>query len=178
MAPVPVFFSNQGEGATGGARDMKGNLTCLLAMMLVFASNVPSIHAQEFDLLVLDALSGKPYNDMRVTYFCEGEMWASSREVVTDARGDARVRYDCRGKRIKLDLWIPGGSMWDGKVEECGDLAPQDIEQIVKFGVISNPSAAGGIWCPTKVSKKLKLIPGQVVMFAKKPTWPQRNIAP
>jgi len=48
----------------------------------------------------------------------------------------------------------------------------------MQVGVISKPTADGGIWCPAKVSKKLKPIPGQVIIFVKKPTWWQKHVAP
>ena len=73
---------------------------------------------------------------------------------------------------------LDGKSIWTGKVEECGSLEPQTIEQILDVGVISKPTAAGGIWCPARISEKLKLLPGQVIIFAKKPTWWQKHVAP
>jgi hypothetical protein len=50
--------------------------------------------------------------------------------------------------------------------------------QILNVGVISKPTAADRIWYPAKFSKKLKPISGQVIIFAKKPTWCQKYVAP
>ena len=34
---------------------------------------------------------------------------------------------------------------------------------------------SGGIWCPARVSKTLKSVPGQITVFVKKPTWWQSH---
>ena len=139
--------------------------------------------AQTFKVRVLDALRGSPYNDMPVNSFCfrEGERThTSNRTTLTDSNGVAEILYDCKkGETINLLTGaLDGKSKWTGKVEECGYLDSLTIEQILNVGVVSNPSAPGGIWCPAKISKKMKPIPGQVIIFAKKPTWWQKHVAP
>jgi hypothetical protein len=138
--------------------------------------------AQTFKVRVLGALDGKPYNDIPIIYNCDdqAQFKVTWKRTVTDSNGFAAIPYECReDKRIKIDTFISNGeTIWAGKVEECGWLEPQSIEQIMQVGVISKPTAAGGIWCPTKVSKKLKPIPGQVIIFVKKPTWWQSHVAP
>jgi hypothetical protein len=133
--------------------------------------------AQTFKVRVLDALNGKPYNDIPINYYCDRYV---NTVKVTDSNGFAVIPYECKdGERIKIDTFIANGTtIWAGKVEECGWLEPQSIEQIMQVGVISKPTAAGGIWCPAKVSKNLKPIPGQVIIFVKKPTWGQSHVAP
>jgi hypothetical protein len=39
------------------------------------------------------------------------------------------------------------------------------FNDVVSVGFVSKPDSAGGIWCPTKVSRTLKPVPGQVIMF-------------
>jgi hypothetical protein len=139
--------------------------------------------AQKFKVRVLDALNGKPYADMPVNYFCfrEGERAHSSdKTTATDSTGFAEIVYECKkGETINiLTGALDGKSKWTGKVEECGYLDSLSIDQILNVGIISNPSAPGGIWCPAKISKKMKPTPGQVVIFAKKPTWWQKHVAP
>jgi hypothetical protein len=130
--------------------------------------------AQTFKVRVLEALSGKPRSDMPISFFCEGRYKETMMDVVTDRDGFVAVPYGCKSGRIKIDVSIDK----NGKVEGCGDLGPQSIEQIMEVGVISDPTAAGGIWCPARVSKKLKQVPGQVIVFVKKPTWWQKYAAP
>ena len=139
--------------------------------------------AQTFKVRVLDALNGKPYDDLPVNYFCfrEGERaHTSDKTTMTNSSGFAEILYECeKGETINLLTGaLDGKSKWTGKVEECGHLDSLTIEQILNVGVISKPTAAGGIWCPAKVSKKLRPIPGQVIIFAKKPTWWQKHVAP
>jgi hypothetical protein len=138
--------------------------------------------AQTFKVRVLDALNGKPYNNLPINYYCfsEGQHKIAIKSIATGSNGFAEVNYECqKGERIYiLTGALDGKSTWTGKIEECGSLEPQTIEQILNVGVISKPTAAGGIWCPAKVSEKLKPIPGQVILFAKKPTWWQKHVAP
>ena len=150
--------------------------TMLLGLMLGAGFG----NAQTFKVRVLNALNGQPYLGVAVTYHCEGQGWDPSKRVLTGSNGDADINYSCEpDTRIKIDLWTSSpNSPWDGKIEECGDLEPQSIKQILEIGVISNPTADGGIWCPAKISKTLRPVPGQVIIFVKKPTWWQRNIAP
>jgi hypothetical protein len=138
--------------------------------------------AQTFKVRVLGAIDGKPYNNIPIIYYCDdpAQFKITRKHTVTDSNGSAVIPYECKdGKRIKVDTFIASGeSSWAGKVEECGWLEPQTMEQILDVGVISTPTAAGGIWCPAKVSEKLKPIPGQVIIFVKKPTWWQKHVAP
>jgi hypothetical protein len=155
----------------------------LVSGIFLSVSVVASAMAQTFQVRVLDALSGNPYDNMPVNYFCfkEGERaHTSDKTSVTDSNGFAQILYECeRGEQISiLTGALDGKSIWTGKIEECGSLEPQTIEQILDVGVISKPTAAGGIWCPAKISKKMKPIPGQVIIFVKKPTWFQRHVAP
>lgn len=141
-----------------------------------------SAKAQSFKVRVLDALNGKPYSDVPIIYYCDdpAQPQRTWNRAVTDASGYAVIPYECgAGKRIKVDTFLAmGESSWGVKIAECGWLEPQTIEHIINDGVISNPSAAGGIWCPTRVSKRLTPIPGQVIIFVKKPTWWQTHVAP
>jgi hypothetical protein len=145
-------------------------------VFVIFTTLLSPARAETFKVRVLGALDGKPYNDIPILYYCDLP-W---KRTVTDSNGFAVIPYECKdGKQIKISTFIANGeTIWAGKVEECGDLEPQTIEQILGVGVISKPTAAGGIWCPTKVSKKMKPIPGQVIIFVKKPTWWQSHVAP
>jgi hypothetical protein len=60
---------------------------------------------------------------------------------------------------------------------QCGGVEPLTLQQISSTGNLSNPSSDGNIWCPTKISQKLKPVPGQVTIFIKKPTWYQVHVA-
>ena len=152
----------------------------LMILSAVFLGGLA--RAQTFKVRVLDALNGKPYDKMPINYYCfsEGQPKIAIKNAVTDSNGFAEVNYECqKSERIHLLTGaLDGKSTWTGKVEECGSLEPLTIEQILNVGVISKPTAAGGIWCPAKVSEKLKPIPGQVIIFAKKPTWWQKHVAP
>ena len=60
--------------------------------------------------------------------------------------------------------------------EECGGEVDTTFKEIVTVGVISPPDAAGEMQCPTKISRKLKPVPGQVIIFIKKPNWFQPHV--
>jgi hypothetical protein len=133
-------------------------------------------------VLVLDALSGKPQSGMDVLYFCEGNVnehrLNGIQEVVaTDDTGVASIPFKCPSNvRIILSVVSHTDRSWREK-EECGGVEPQTLNQILATGFISDPASAGSIWCPVKISKKLKPIPGQVTVFVKKPTWWQAHVA-
>ena len=82
------------------------------------------------------------------------------------------VPYTCRpGNRIELDA-VP-----HTEKEGCGSGVDATLEEIQSTGIVAHPDSAGGIWCPTKISRKLTPVPGQVILFVKKPTWYQRHFA-
>lgn len=175
---VPIIAKAQSR--TDRSQIHRKVIPCLIVLgaMLLGAP----ARAQTFKVRVVDALNGKPYDDIPIIYYCDdpAQLKISRKRTVTDSDGFAVVPYECKdGKRVKASTFISKGeSIWAGKVEECGDLEPQTIEEILNSGVISKPTAAGGIWCPSKVRKKMKPSPGQVVIFVKKPTWWQTHIAP
>jgi hypothetical protein len=126
-----------------------------------------------FRVLVLDALDGKPQAEIKVDYFCEGQGWNPQDSVTTGPDGVAVVPYRCNGGRQEVSVIAPSPV----KKEECGGLDATQWSDIVTTGVISDPSGAGSIWCPRKISRKLKPVPGQVTIFIKKPTWWQSHVA-
>jgi hypothetical protein len=135
---------------------------------------------QSFKVLVLDALNGKPQTNVRVDYFCEGQVGRSlnspMQSILTGSDGVAQVPFGCRnGARIELSVLPPGNDEYSK--EECGGLEPEPFDKIMANGFISDPSGAGNIWCPRKVSRKLKPVPGEVIIFVKKPTWWQVHVA-
>jgi hypothetical protein len=91
---------------------------------------------------------------------------------MTNAEGLADVFYAC-GPDAKIDLWV----LPPYPKEQCGALSPLIYSDISTAGVVSDPTADGGIRCPRKTSKKLTPVPGQVVIFVKKPTWYQSHLA-
>jgi hypothetical protein len=128
---------------------------------------------QTLNVLVLDALDGKPQANVKVLSLCAGpprNFWGKS--VFTSDNGIATISYRCNDKQaIEIEVLPPN------RKEQCGDDVKVNFKDAMSVGFISNPSAAGGIWCPTKVSKSLKPVPGQVIIFVKKPTWWQSHVA-
>jgi hypothetical protein len=123
-------------------------------------------------VLVLDALSGKPQANVTVPYLCDEIPHSITTKAMTDAHGVAVVPYACKpGNKIEVDS-VP----MIGK-EGCGSGAKATLEEIMSNGIVARPDADGGIWCPTKISRKLTPVPGQVILFVKKPTWWQSHIA-
>jgi hypothetical protein len=59
--------------------------------------------------------------------------------------------------------------------EQCGELWPVSLSEVLSIGVLADPTSDGNIWCPRKASKKVKAIPGQITLFVKKPTWIQSH---
>jgi hypothetical protein len=132
--------------------------------------------AQDLHVLVLDALNGKPQANVEVEYFCTGPPRNSApNRFTTNNEGIAKISNLCNDKqKLEISVYPPN------KKEQCGDDAITIFNDAASVGFISDPSAAGGIgemWCPTKVSKTLKPVPGQVIMFVKKPTWWQSHVA-
>jgi hypothetical protein len=145
----------------------------LLACMFSFTRGVM---AQDLQVLVLDALDGKPQVNVKVKSLCAGppsNVWG--KPAFTNDTGVATISYVCNDKqKLQISVYPPK------KKEQCGGDAITIFNDAASVGFISDPSATGGIgemWCPTKVSKSLKPVPGQVIMFVKKPTWWQSHVA-
>jgi hypothetical protein len=146
--------------------------TLLIVALGGTLSAVGQSGAQKVRVLVLDAISGKPETDVDVDYVCDEIPHSLPKPVTTDATGFAEVPFSCSpGKKIELDV-IPRG-----KKEGCGSGVDETLETIQSVGVVSKPDSDGGIWCPTKISSKLRPVPGQVTLFVKKPTWWQSHVA-
>jgi hypothetical protein len=134
------------------------------------------IMAQELQVLVLDALDGKPQSNVTVKSLCVGPpSYVWGKPLVTNDKGAATIAYLCNDEqKLEISVYPPN------KKEQCGDDAMTMFNDAASGGFISDPSAIGGIgqmWCPNKVSKTLKPVPGQVIMFVKKPTWWQSHVA-
>jgi hypothetical protein len=129
--------------------------------------------AQDLQVLVLDALDGKPQANVEVVYFCAGPPRNSApKRTTTNNEGFARVSNFCSEKQeVEISAFPPNSK------EQCGDDAAMKFKDVLSMGFVSKPDSAGGIWCPTKVSRTLKPVPGQVTMFIKKPAWWQSHIA-
>jgi hypothetical protein len=131
------------------------------------------IMAQKLRVLVLDASNGKPQVGVQIHYFCTGKPNSvPPGSASTNQNGLADITYSC-GDGEEIELWT---SAPKGK-EQCGDLPPLPFSLIMSQGIVSKPDGGGSIWCPTKVSKTLKPVPGQITVFVKKPTWWQSHIA-
>lgn len=151
---------------------MKRALVIAAVLFLVGIFDANGIQAQEVKVLVLDALSGKPEAGAEVQYLCAGtrENYGQSAPVVTNADGYVQVKITCSDKD-KVELWV----LPREPKEECGELSPLSLNEILSSGVLADPTSNGNIWCPKKASKKLKAIPGQIILFVKKPTWIQSH---
>lgn len=128
--------------------------------------------AQDLQVLVLDALDAKPQAHVEVEYFCTRTQHNSThRTALTNNDGLAKFSDPCSDEEeIEISIYPPD------KKEQCG-VGPIALKDILSVGAVAKPDAAGGIWCPTKVSKILKPVPGQLIMFVKKPTWWQSHVA-
>jgi hypothetical protein len=128
--------------------------------------------AQDLKVLVLDALDGKPQANVEVEYFCTRPQHNSAhKKSLTNSEGFATIANPCSAEEeIEISIYPPN------KKEQCG-VGPITLKDILSVGVVSKPDAGGSIWCPTKVSSKLKPVPGQVIIFVKKPTWYQSHVA-
>jgi len=142
-----------------------------LLLILMLSCN-RGMMAQNLQVLVLDALDGKPQANVEVEYFCTRPQNNSThKRTPTNNEGLAKISNPCSDKEeIGISIYPPD------KKEQCG-VGPIAFKDILSVGVVSKPDAAGGIWCPTKVSRTLKPVPGQVIMFVKKPTWWQSHVA-
>jgi hypothetical protein len=159
----------------------RSRATCKLAL-IVFSVAAEIVAAQSSSehqpnspsvrVLVLDALDGKPQAGVDVSYLCDEMSHSTITYAVTDKTGAADVPFSCRsGNKIELDA-VPNNHK-----EGCGGGVAATLQEIESVGVISKPDSAGGIWCPTKISRKLTPVPGQVTLFVKKPTWWQSHVA-
>ncbi|HEU5458699.1 MAG TPA: hypothetical protein VFU68_08775 [Terracidiphilus sp.] len=140
----------------------------LFATQGSLVAQTPTIH-----VLVLDALDGKPQANVKVKPLCTGLPRNFPEETAfTNDEGIATISYACGTKQvIEIAVFPPN------KKEQCGGDAGMTFNDVVSAGFLSKPDSAGGIWCPTKVNKKLKPVPGQAIIFVKKPTWWQSHIA-
>lgn len=145
----------------------------LWCFIMATALSAQPVMAQDLKVLVLDALNGKPQANVEVESLCAGlPRNFSGKSALTNNKGIATIPYVCNDKqRIEILVYPPN------KKEQCGDDVNTNLGDVISLGFISNPSAAGGIWCPTKVSKTLKAVPGQITVFVKKPTWWQSHVA-
>jgi hypothetical protein len=159
----------------------KTRATCNIAL-IIFAVGAEIVSAQSlsdrqsdsptFRVLVLDALDGKPQAGVHVWYLCNEIPHGTNDYVVTDKTGVADLPFSCStDNKIELDAVPKIGK------EGCGGGVAATLEEIKSIGVISDPTSAGDIWCPNKISRKLTAVPGQVTLFVKKPTWWQSHVA-
>jgi hypothetical protein len=139
----------------------------LLGTASSMASDGPTIR-----VFVLDALDGKPQAGVPVSYLCDEIPHVLPQPVTTDKTGVALVPYSCKpGNKIELEA-VPKNHK-----EGCGSGVDVGVEEVQSTGIVSRPDSAGGIWCPTKISRRLTPVPGQVILFIKKPTWWQSHVA-
>jgi hypothetical protein len=107
---------------------------------------------------------------VRIELLCVGEPSNfRGKPAVTDDKGLAAISYTCNDEQTFSILVSP-----PNRKEQCGDDAEMSFKVAVSVGIVSSPLSdgeMGGLGCPTRVSKNLKPIPGQVIMFVKKPTW-------
>ena len=148
----------------------------LYLLLTVMFSGVRQISAEELKVLVLDALDGKPEPNTKVEYFCVGPPRNSTIAwSTTNTDGFAKISPSCNDEqKIQIEVFPPK------RKDQCGGDASLNVQDTVSMGFISDPSAGGGIGetrCPSKISKSLKPVPGQVTIFVKKPTWWQSHVA-
>ena len=149
---------------------MRGGLrpiSCIILIIIISVTARTALVAQTVRVLVLDALNGKPQSGVEVHYFCQSETrnFLPADSDRTNSDGIAFVSYPCKeDQKIVLDVTaLPK--------EECGDLHPVTFNEISEVGIISPPDGEGEMHCPTKISRKLKPVPGQIIVFIKKPSW-------
>ena len=159
----------------GNARLLLHKLAIGLTACVMLLSTDGSLTAQRlvFNVLVLDALDGKPQANVKVEPLCLGlPLNFSEKAAFTNDMGIATVLYACgENQKIEIAVFPPN------KKEQCGGDAGMTFGDVVSAGFLSRPDSDGGIWCPTKVSKKLKPVPGQAIIFVNKPTWWQSHVA-
>ena len=125
-----------------------------------------------FEILVLDAISGRPEANTKITFFCEAPRTPST-SVFTDGSGLTHVPFYCsQGTKIQFTIYPRI------QKEQCGGNPSLTLEEILSKGVVSSPVSDGGLFCSsTKFIKRLVPVPGRVVVFVKKPSWWQSHIA-
>lgn len=160
----------QSDGS--GMRSMRVTFLFFFACMLTCSGGAL---AQDLRVLVLDALDGKPQANVKVQPLCAGPSGNSPQPAsFTNTNGIALIRYACNEKQsIEISVFPPN------KKDQCGADAKTNLRDATSDGLISDPSSTsiGGMSCPTRVSKKLKSVPGQITIFVKKPTWWQSHFA-
>ena len=139
--------------------------------MLVILSTPAVLVAQNVRVLVLDALSGKPQSGAEVHYFCQSgtHNFLPADSDITNSEGIAIVAYRCKEDQ-KIEFFVTALPK-----EECGGLDTVTFKEISSVGIISAPDGEGQMQCPTKISRKLRPVPGQVIIFIKKPSWWQSH---
>ena len=142
---------------------MRGGL--LLVAIFIFAPIV--LVAQSVRVLVPDALNGKPQSGVEVHYYCQSETrnFFPVDLDITNPEGIALVSHPCQEDQ-KIVFFVTALPK-----EECGGEPSLTFKEISEAGIINPPDAAGEMHCPTKISRKLKPVPGQVIIFIKKPSW-------
>jgi hypothetical protein len=123
-------------------------------------------------VLVLDAVSGKPQSNIQVHFYCRASgLNHSADEDDTDDKGVVTINYDCKGAEPQIAIAVTGLPK-----EQCGgSWVVATFEDISTKGIVSAPNADGEMQCPTKISRKLKPVPGQIIIFVKKPSWWQSH---
>ena len=155
---------------------MRALLDTLLVTTLFLLTT--EVRAQSFKVLVLDAVSGKPQENIHVNFYCSDSRrnYFPVEEDDTDSEGIVNIPYKCKGDQPKIVINAGGAVEMRHHKEQCGgDEVVASYEQISSKGIISSPDEAGQMQCTTKISRKLKPVPGQVVIFVKKPSWWQSH---
>jgi hypothetical protein len=141
-----------------------------LSALLAQTTPAQTMPAQEIKVLVLDGMDGKPQAGVDILFACEGETFGPTKVIKTDKDGLAVIPFTCGSKRyITVSAFPPEPKA------QCGDNVESTLDEIMSKGVISNPSGESDITCPKKISKTLKPVPGQIVLFVRKPNWWQRG---
>ena len=138
---------------------------CCTALLTMLSAN--SLMAQTFKVLVLDALSGKPQSGVMIHYFCQSAThnFLPTDSDITNSGGIAIVGYMCKpDQHMEMDVTaLPK--------EQCGEVPSLTFEEISSVGIITAPDGEGEMQCSTRISRKLKAVPSQVIIFIKKPSW-------
>src|SRR5436853_2428280 len=103
----------------------------LLGLLLLLAVNPWStraiagdLEAQSFKVLVLDAVSGKPQENVQVHFFCrDSRRNYSIEEDDTDWEGIVTIGYTCNGEDPQIVIFVT-----DLPKEECGGEVVATIE--------------------------------------------------
>jgi hypothetical protein len=145
-----------------------------LGIFLAAAFSQTSDSPPIIKVLVLDALNGKPQAGARVDFLCNEIPHRTDTFATTNASGIAEVPYECKSGN-KIEMGAEGADQKEG----CGSGVSVTMDEVRATGVIAVPGSVGigGIWCPDKIRRKLKPVPGQVILFVKKPTWYQSHVA-